>query len=183
MNQAFHYPWVCFVGDSTSFANGKSTMTGESVVGICLYFWGEIRSPQNMCVCSGLHPSNTNPSCYWKWQNRNSAVAKKSCTILDGWHLINRLWIVAFTTYQLVQDFATIHSTIYQSVYGKICRHMDRAYPYGMMLAKATGEIVGGCPQFHAISMGKECHFLPPWNLVVFLKIVLAFNSDFFSFS
>ena len=26
-------------------------MTGESVVGICLYFLGEIRSPQNMCVC------------------------------------------------------------------------------------------------------------------------------------
>ena len=43
-------------------------------------------------------------------------LRKKSCTILDGWHLINRLWIVAFTTYQLVQDFATIHSTRYPLV-------------------------------------------------------------------
>jgi hypothetical protein len=92
---------------------------------------------------------------------------------LTGFHVQSLCWLMMSSGIIL----------FYQSVYGKICRHMDRAYPYGMMLAKATGEIVGGCPQFHAISMGKECHFLPPWNLVVFLKIVLAFNSDFFSFS
>ena len=117
VNQAFHYPWVCFVGDSTSFANGKSTMTGESVVGICLYFWGEIRSPQNMCVCvQDCIQATLTLVVIGSGRTENSAVAKKSCTILDGWHLINRLWIVAFTTYQLVQDFATIHSTRYPLV-------------------------------------------------------------------
>ena len=35
---------------------------------------------------------------------------KKSCTTLDGWNPINN---GMFTTYQLVQDFATIHSMMF----------------------------------------------------------------------
>ena len=81
-----------------------------------VFFGGNPKSAKYVCVCSGLHPSNTNPSCYWKWQNRNIAVAKKSCTILDGWHLINRLWIVGFTTYQLVRDFAQPSTVLYPLV-------------------------------------------------------------------
>ena len=68
-----------------------------------------------------------------------------------GFHVQNLCWLMMSSGIIL----------FYQSVDGKICRHMECAYPYGMMLDKATGEIEGGCLQFHAISMGKECHFVP----------------------
>ena len=71
----------------------------------------------------------------------------------------------------------------YQSVYGKICRHMDRAYPYGMMLAKATGEIVGGCPQFHAISCnfnGKRVPFFAPMEFSSFPQNRLSIQLGLF---
>ena len=71
-----------------------------------------------------------------------------------GFHVQNLCWLMMSSGIIL----------FYQSVDGKICRHMECAYPYGMMLDKATGEIEGGCPLFHAISCnfnGKRVPFRP----------------------
>ena len=90
--------------------------------GICcgnmfVFLGGNPKSAKYVCVCvQDCIQATLTLVVIGSGRTENSAVAKKSCTILDGWHLINRLWIVAFTTYQLVQDFATIHSTRYPLV-------------------------------------------------------------------